>query len=853
MSKVMSKLILLAPLSGWSAPLDETPDAVFAQRMLGEGLAIDPTGDSLHAPCDGEIISVASSRHAIALRAANGAEILMHVGIDTVSLAGEGFKVHVMPGTQVRAGDKLLSFDLELLASRAKSLMTPVIVTNSDQHAIVAAVTDREVSVGDILMELESTARNIGQDVTGTAAAEISERVVVEHEHGIHARPAALIANYVKGLSNDLVDITIRAHGRSANPRSAVALMSLGIRHGDEVIIAGSGPQAAVAIAGIRSLIANLEEAAPQVRDTRTVQSAPARASDDKRLRGVIASRGLAVGRAFYLRAAEIAVNETGRGVAHESAELERGRAEVRDRLQQLAKNAEQTAREVIAAHLEFVDDWELVAAARRSIARGKSAAYAWRRAVRDSADVLKGLGDPRIAERVDDLLDLEHQVLVALLGQAPTGQIDVPDRAIIIAEDLKPSQLICLDAQRIAGIFLAAGGPTSHVSILAAAMGVPTIVAAGPAVLDIADDTWLILDAEQGVVNVAPDAAELTAAERTLAIRRQRALAERSAAQIDCRTADGRRIEVFANLGSLADAQLAAANGAEGCGLLRTEFLFLERESAPDEREQIDCYQQIAHTLGSRPLIIRTLDIGGDKPIAYLPLPVEDNPALGLRGVRTSLWRPELLRVQLRSLLQVKPTGQCRILLPMITDVEEIRVVRAMLDDARRELGMAASIQVGAMIETPASAVIADQIAREVDFLSIGTNDLTQYTLAMDRGHADLAARLDGLHPAVLRLIAMTGEAARKHSRQVAVCGGLASDPLAAPVLLGLGISELSVVPSMIPRLKHLIGTLTLDACKVLARQALEQESAEAVRTLVAQFTPRDLRIEKLRTGQLL
>lgn len=843
----MSKLILFAPLSGWSAPLDETPDAVFAQRMLGEGLAIDPTGNSLHAPCEGEIISVAASKHAIAIRAPNGAEILMHVGIDTVSLAGEGFDLHVAQGDKVRGGDKLLSFDLSLLARRAKSLMTPIIITNGDQYCVTRSVTDREVQVGDVLLELQAMARSADRSVTGPAATEISERVVVEHEHGIHARPAALIANYAKGLPIDLADLAIRAHGRSANPRSAVALMSLGIRSGDEVIIAGSGPQASVAIAQIKSLIANLEDAAPKsahARDTQTVQAPAVRTSDDRRLRGVIASRGLALGRAFYLRAAEIAVNETGRGVAHESAELERGRAEVRDRLQQLAKNAEQTARDVIAAHLEFVDDWELVAAARRSIARGKSAAYAWRRAVRDSADVLKGLGDARIAERVDDLLDLEHQVLVALLGQTPAARIEVPDRAIIIAEDLKPSQLVTLDVRKIAGICMAAGGPTSHVAILAAAMGVPTLVAAGPAVLDIADDTWLILDAEQGALKVAPDDAELVSVERMLAVRRQRTLAERAAAQVDCRTADGRRIEVFANLGSLADAQIAVAHGAEGCGLLRTEFLFLDRESAPDEREQAARYQEIAQALAGRPLVIRTLDIGGDKPIPYLPLPAEDNPALGLRGVRTSLWRPELLRVQLRSLVQVRPAGQCRILLPMITDIEEIRTVRAMLDDARRELGLTAPIQVGAMIETPASAIIADQIAREIDFLSIGTNDLTQYTLAMDRGHADLAARIDGLHPAVLRLIAMTCDAARKHERQVAVCGGLASDPVAVPVLLGLGVSELSVVPSMIPQLKHLIGTLALDACKTLARQSLEQASADAVRNLVLQSTPRDMRV---------
>ncbi|MFL6577103.1 MAG: putative PEP-binding protein, partial [Povalibacter sp.] len=270
------------------------------------------------------------------------------------------------------------------------------------------------------------------------------------------------------------------------------------------------------------------------------------------------------------------------------------------------------------------------------------------------------------------------------------------------------------------------------------------------------------------------------------------------------------------------------------------TEFLFLEREQAPDEREQATCYQQIANVLAPRPLIIRTLDIGGDKPIPYLPLPAEENPALGLRGVRTSLWRPDLLRIQLRAILSVQPQGQSRILLPMITDIDEIRTVRAVIDEIKRELGVTASVPLGVMIETPASAVLADQIAREVDFLSIGTNDLTQYTLAMDRGHAELAARIDGLHPAVLRLISLTCDAASRHQRLVAVCGGLASDPAAVPVLLGLGVTELSVVPSMIPHLKQLIATLTLEQCRSLAQRALQAESAEAVRALLlAASTP--------------
>jgi multiphosphoryl transfer protein len=341
------------------------------------------------------------------------------------------------------------------------------------------------------------------------------------------------------------------------------------------------------------------------------------------------------------------------------------------------------------------------------------------------------------------------------------------------------------------------------------------------------------VLDAEGGSLYVDPDRTRLESVRNQLAGRAQRQAAELLAAQRECRTADGVRIEVFANVGSVAEAQAAVRNGAEGCGLLRTEFLFLDRQQPPDEAEQAEEYQKIASAFGGRPLILRTLDIGGDKPIPYLPLPHEDNPALGLRGVRTSLWNPDLLRVQLRAVLAVRPCDQCRILLPMITDPAEIRAVRAMLGEAAREAGHRDPVSVGAMIETPAAAILADRIAAEADFLSIGTNDLTQYTLAMDRGHPELAARLDGLHPAVLRLIARSVEGGQAHRRLVAVCGGLASDPLAVPVLIGLGVEELSAVPSAVPRIKATVRSVSMDACRKLAREALEQESADAVRAL--------------------
>jgi multiphosphoryl transfer protein len=833
----MSKVILVAPLAGWSTPLDEAPDAVFAGRMLGDGLAIDPIGAVLYAPCDGELIVVPASRHAVTVRTVEGAEILVHVGIDTVGLGGEGFELHVRQGQHVRAGDRLLSFDLDLLARRALSVLTPVIVLEGSGFTISRRSQDRELNVGDFLMELVPAAAAGDRPRQQVAPDRVlSRRVSVALEHGIHARPAALVAGSLKGLN---AQVALAARGKEASAHSTISLMTLGVRKGDEVEIRASGPDAEAAIAAVEGALRSEKGGAPAAARPPAVpnSSAPNVASspkDTSLLRGVIASHGLAVGYTLQLRRPEISVPEDGAGVAHENAELDRARSLVRARLKAVASSGPEATREIIGAHLELIDDPELIGGARAAITNGKSAGYAWRQVVRATIDALRALNDARMAERVDDLLDLESQVLSALAGDsgAPWTS-ELPDKTILIAKELLPSQLVALDSSRLAGICMAAGGPTSHVAILAAAMGIPALVAMGPAVLALADGVEGVLDAERGMLRIAPDRSQLAVAESELDRRRERRATEQAAAQRECRTADGTRIEVFANVGSATEAEAAVRNGAEGCGLLRTEFLFLERQSPPDEAEQAAQYQSVATALNGRPLTLRTLDIGGDKPIPYLPLPHEDNPALGLRGVRTSLWRPDLLRVQLRAVLAIRPEDQTRILLPMITDPAEIRTVRSMLDEERRGMGRTAPIELGVMIETPAAAVMSDRIAAEADFLSIGTNDLTQYTLAMDRGHPELAARLDALHPAVLRLIARTAGAAISHGRRVAVCGGLASDPAAAPILIGLGVHELSMVPSIIPQLKALIGSVSLDVCRELARQALELETAEAVRAL--------------------
>jgi phosphoenolpyruvate-protein phosphotransferase len=346
-----------------------------------------------------------------------------------------------------------------------------------------------------------------------------------------------------------------------------------------------------------------------------------------------------------------------------------------------------------------------------------------------------------------------------------------------------------------------------------------------------------VIVDADGGSLQWMPTPAAIEQARTAVETRLMRRANDRAAAQAECRALDGTRIEVFANLGNVLDAAAAIVNGAEGCGLLRTEFLFIDRETAPAESEQLAAYQAIAAALGDRPLILRLMDVGGDKPLRYLPLPAEDNPALGLRGVRTALARPDLLRTQLRAALQVQPAGRIQLLIPMITDTAEVRAVRAVIDELLAELGIRNPIPVGAMIETPAAALMASELAREVDFLSIGSNDLTQYTLAMDRGHPELAGRTDALHPAVLKLVAAAAAAGVSAGKLVAVCGGVAADRLAVPILLGLGVRELSVVPAAVPAIKRQIRALRIEDCRELAARCLELASPAEVRARAAHF----------------
>jgi phosphocarrier protein FPr len=515
-------------------------------------------------------------------------------------------------------------------------------------------------------------------------------------------------------------------------------------------------------------------------------------------------------------------------------------RSEIRSARDSVAAQAGEYSAAIFDAHLLFLDDEALLGPARRAIfEEGKNAAEAWHGAAEAVAAEYRDLDDEYMQARAGDLTGVARQVVAALTGDASAASLSAP--GILVAADLTPADTASLDRELALGVATAAGSPTSHSAILARSLGIPAAVGLGQALLSVPEGTPLLLDGDAGVVHVKP-AEELAAEyERRAAAREQAARAAWAAAAEPALTRDGRRIEVVANIGSPDEVPAAIENGAEGVGLLRTEFLFLERESMPSEDEQYASYKSVVERLEGRPLILRTLDVGADKPLPYLPLEAEANPFLGVRGIRLALEQPGLLQTQLRAVLRTAAEYPLKVMFPMVTTLEEFRQAKAMLADACAGLERAGTptpdeLEVGVMIEVPAAALAAELFAPEVDFFSLGTNDLVQYTMAAERGNASVASLADGLHPSVLRLIRIVAEAANEHGKWAGVCGELASDPVAVPVLVGLGIAELSANAPAIPAVKQAVRSVDAEAASDLADRALKLSSAAEVRSLAHQ-----------------
>ena len=676
---------------------------------------------------------------------------------------------------------------------------------------------------------------------TSPAAAGLSDfdafvDVTVKGPHGLHARPATAFVDLAKQFK---ATVHVRHKDQVADGKSLVSLLKLGAGKNASLRIMAQGEDATAALAALqRAVLEGLEDAS-EAADDAAVAAADhgwRPAAVTQTVQGLCAAPGLAIGPLCRFRQRKIVVASTAKDPQAEEKKLRAAIATAQSELEQIYQEVKTRSgagkAAIFRAHIEFLNDAEMIDATRDRIRQGHSAGWSWQQVVAARVQEMAGLDDPILAGRAADLDDVGSRVLRHLAQVVDDTPFVPQEPVILVAEDLTPSDTANLDPGKILGFCTAAGGPTSHTSIIARSLGIPAMVGAGPALLKLDDGIQAILDGGSGNLYIQPDEADIQAA-RTLQVR----LSDQRESEHQSRfepayTTDGHRIEVVANIAGAAEAEQAVNGGAEGVGLLRTEFLYLDRSAPPTEEEQYRAYRQMVKSLGGLPLIIRTLDIGGDKTVPYLNLPPEDMSFMGIRGIRLCLANPSLFTPQLRAIYRAAQHGPIKIMFPMIATLEDLAAAKDMADQVRRELG-APELPFGIMIEVPSAVAMAEELAREVDFFSIGTNDLTQYTLAMDRLHPMLAKQADALHPAVLRMIDRTMQAAKKAGIWVGVCGGMAADPQGAVILVGLGVSELSVSIPSVAAVKAHLRKLALTDAQSLAQKALACPNAAAVRRL--------------------
>ncbi len=677
--------------------------------------------------------------------------------------------------------------------------------------------------------------------VLGGQGLEIT--VPVDLPLGLHARPASRLVRASAGLQAQVVASNASTGAGPVSATSFNALARLQVRSGQLLRVHAEGPDAARVIAAVKELAERRfdepreEEAAPAPVPPPAAQR-PAREGE---LVGLAASGGTAVGPLERLGEVEFEIPERPTGGPREELEqLDQALSRTRVELELLRDSTRVRAGAyegaIVDALLLFLDDPELLQPTRELIAAGGiSAAAAWARTVARVKAEWEAMEDPRTRLRAGDLEGVSRKVLGQLCGG---GAATMTGRGILVAQDLTPTDTAGLDRDQVLAIATAGGGPTSHSAILARAMGIPAVVALGPPLLEIAAGTEVLLDGDQGLLVVAPSAEQVSASQARAAAAASGARRARELSQGPAVTRDGLAVPVVANIGSVEDAVQARAAGADGVGLLRTEFLFLKAAEMPDVEAQARAYGAIAEALEGRPVTVRTLDVGADKHLPYLQQGAEDNPALGLRGLRLGLSRPELLRAQLQAVVRVARRHPLRLMFPMVSTVDEVRAARGVLAQALEAEGVGPDdirLEVGVMVEVPAAALSAAALAEPADFFSLGTNDLSQYALAADRTNGEVSGLADALHPAVLRLIASAVAGAARRGREVAVCGELAGQPGAAELLLGLGVRELSVAVPLVAGVKEAVRRVELGAARRLARRALALADAEGVRSLLS------------------
>jgi multiphosphoryl transfer protein len=721
------------------------------------------------------------------------------------------------------------------------------IAARSDEHiGILSKLTDvltDEATVNRLAKtsDKQDIIRALSGERTAPAAAaeEIGDfptymDMTIHNPTGLHARPATVFAALAKEFGSE---VRVRYGERVTNGKSLASLLKLGVESGGVIRVMARGADEAAALQALKEAVESglgEEEEAP----TADIPVYEWEAEPGQIVvPGVPASPGLAIGPLRHYLRSKYVVEATARDLDAEKTHLREAvaaaRVQLNDLYQEVKARSGAGQASIFLAHAEFLDDPDLIQAVEARIDAGSSAGWSWQQEIEARVDELRQVDDALIAARAVDLGDVGSRVLAFLAHRIEEGPLMPESPVILLADDLTPSDTAGLDPALILGFCTSGGGPTAHSAIIARALGIPAVVGAGPALLNQPEGCEAILDGNRGSLYIAPSPTTLEAARKAQRVMADQREAEKSRCYEPALMVDGHRVEVVANIGRVEEAAQAVNAGGEGVGLLRSEFLFLDRTEPPTEEEQFQAYRTMAEALNGLPLIIRTLDIGGDKAAPYIDVPAEQNPFLGVRGIRLCLAKPELFRTQLRAIYRAAEYGQVRIMFPMVSTLEDLEAAKEMAAEVRWELS-APVVEIGIMVEVPSAVIMAEELAQEVDFFSIGTNDLTQYVLAMDRTHPTLAKQADGLHPAVLRMVQRTVQAASAAGKWVGVCGGIAGDPLAAAILAGLGVSELSVSIPSIAAVKAQIRRLTLNKAQALAQKAVACRTAAEVRSLV-------------------
>lgn len=678
---------------------------------------------------------------------------------------------------------------------------------------------------------------------TGSVGGENSQemRLTIKNRLGLHARPAAQFVATASRYKSQIQVQNLTRSTAAVRGDSINQVATLGARQGHELLITATGIDAQTALTALKALIVNNFGEDDSVVKLQNVTPQEVIPATEGELLGIAASPGIAIAPVVHYETVPICITQHNiENVEIEwhrlQASIQIAKQEVRALLSHayLLGDAEAA---IFDAHLLFLEDPVLLESVRKQIfEKHINAEAAWQAAVDEVANSYDQLEDTYLQERVADLVDIGQRVLRILLGNAPAN-LEITTPSIVVARDLTPSDTARLDPTQVIGICTTLSSATSHSAIIARTLGIPAVLGVDAKILKVENGTLMALDGESGKAWINPAAEILGILEAKRQAWQSTQEEARKQAHKPAITLDGRRITVLANISSIADVKVAMTNGAEGVGLLRTEFLYFDGDSLPGEEEQLTVYQSIAKILENRPLIIRTLDVGGDKPLAYMNTGMtEANPFLGVRGIRFCLENPQLFKTHLRAILRASAGNNLKIMLPMITSLAEVRAAKVILAQVQGELRQEEipfdeNMQLGIMIETPAAVAIADQLAKEVQFFSIGTNDLSQYVMACDRNNPRVANLADALQPAVLRMIQQTVQAAHAANIWVGLCGEVAAETLITPILLGLGLDELSVNPQSVATLKQEITKLTMTQAQAMALVALKQDSATSVR----------------------